>query len=630
MTMPTGSDPSGFDLTNVDGPVVGAGLSALAQRTEENVRASKSAEVKNDPGLKAWSDLVFEGIDAELGIVLGPLKALVQKMFPGLNLSGIGSTSDLLGLIEKVPVIGDIVAFILGDDGDESTLATFFTNLRAFLPSTMKSGSFNLLTAGEEFISNILKPAGLLSEVENLVETLMSSLGLNPGGGSLLDKIGSLSSSLGGRIQDTEDNIGDFLDSLWGGLQRKTGTGKSAADVGNAAITTSMQAATGVQIGEWNNAVLNLRNNKSLMQGIDETEEANFSVGQLWAGTTTEPVGTVSATAASVPVAYWRASEVAKKGFISWFGKGFTGITSLNIDVYRANYTTNTWDLIHTSPNLIAQVDNTWRYLIYSIANVTDRIGVVSGDVLGVAWRVTGSGTHTIAAIPASGMPQHPTIHPKTPASTRTGVGALAFASTAYATTIPWFGIGIITGDAPAPYYAPRQTIYGASDTYTIPAEFRVQGNILDIVAIGSGSGGDGSIAYVPAPSGLPGQWAARRYVYGVDIPMGTTSLAISIGPRGTGGVGSFGGIGTDGAATTVSAPGMATLTAPGGSGQAASPNNTAAGTYDFQGTTYQGGAATGLGSVGNTPGGGGGGGLPYLSGKDGANGGAWITVHQP
>ena len=46
MTMPSGSDPSGYDITGVDGPFVGAGFSALVGRTQDSVMAQKKTEVQ--------------------------------------------------------------------------------------------------------------------------------------------------------------------------------------------------------------------------------------------------------------------------------------------------------------------------------------------------------------------------------------------------------------------------------------------------------------------------------------------------------------------------------------------------------------------------------------------------------
>lgn len=539
----------------------------------------------------------------------------------------------LLQFIDGLPLVGqfiDILEAITGTYGgeDETLLAVqeIFAPIRKLmqLVAGIGEGFPTLEALSEGWGTNVTE----VRVVVNQIIDILNGLVVTPINGAVQGVVDWFS-GLGSRLDHDDDRHGSLLDGLWGGLSRSGGSGKSIADVGNAAASTADLTDTAVQVGEWNNAVLSLRNNKSLSAGVDETSESNYSYEDIW-GIGTEPAAAYSATETAVPVAYWRATEVAKKGFIAWFGKGI--VSELRIDVYRADYVGGKWEHIHTSSNVAGLADGTWRILTYNIASLIDRIDVYEGVVLGVAWRVVGAGTHSIAGKPIAGLPEHPTIHPKKLVSVRTGVGDLALSSTSYtANTQPWFGIGILTGDAPPPYYAPRRKDFTASVIYTIPPEFRVAGNLIDLVAIGSGAGGDGSLAYVPGPSGLPGQWAHVTLVYGVDIPLGTETLNISIGPRGVGGTGSVAGSGSAGAATTVSLPdGTVLLSAPGGSGNTYDEGGSAAVNHSYNGVTYQGGTRSGVGNVGNTPGGGGGGGLPYLSGKDGGNGGTSITVRQP
>ncbi|MGA5467182.1 hypothetical protein [Mycobacterium sp. NPDC050041] len=427
---------------------------------------------------------------------------------------------------------------------------------------------------------------------------------------------------LGTRFKGNEDNHQGLIDQLLGGFRQNSTSGGGAGDVGNAAGDTALLADTSMQLGEWTYAITQLRNNKSLMEGVDETEEANFTLENLWVGST--PAAVISASSASVPVAYKRFAEVAKKGFISWFGKDI--VSDLRIDVYRGNPATNIWEHIHTSPNLAPLVDGTWRYLTYNIAAALDRIDVASGTLLGIAWRVVGSGTHSIAGIP-NNQPAHPSIHPKRPQSVRTGVGNLSYASTAYTLgSQPWFGIGIITGDVPAPYYAPRTTAFIAPGdvVYTIPPEFRKQGNLIDRVAIGSGTGGYGALTWFPGLGGRPGHWAADTLVYGVDIPMGTATLNAHIPAGGNGGQGTTGGAPGEGDAATSTQTGVPTLTAPGGVWETGD-NGAGPGNFEYQGKVYQGGT-----SNGGSPGAGGSGSAPYSSGGKGGNGMVSFTVRQP
>lgn len=474
---------------------------------------------------------------------------------------------------------------------------------------------------------------GAWNGVEDLVQRLMGMFGSDPQEGGLLDWIETAADGLSGHLDNAQNAFENLLSSLWGGFRRASGSGGiGVGDVGNAASDTSEQADTARQIGEWNTAVLGLRNNKSLAQGVDETEESNFYYMDMW-GLGSEPAAAYAASSSSFPVAYWRAGETAKKGFISWFGKGFTDVSALHIDIYRANYDEQKWELIHSSPNLISMVDNTWRYHIYNIANVEDRVDVVSGDVLGVAWRVVGSGTHSIAGIPIAGMPDHPNLHPKKPVSVRSGVGDLAFASTSYtANTLPWVGIGIIEGDIPPPYYAPRTTPFVTPGThvFTIPQEFRVAGNIIDVVAIGGGRGGGGALTWAPGTGGGAADWVGRSLVYGTDIT--SPGLVIKVGEGGDGGLGTVGEPGEDGEESRVTGSGFSAIVAEGADHTVGVANVQAegAGNFNFAGRHYIGGHGGGMNQTGGNPGGGGGGGFPWTSGKRAGHGAVYITTRQP
>lgn len=487
--------------------------------------------------------------------------------------------------------------------------------------------------------------ADAFNTVESAVETIVNAILVDPLGsirtvitqiieifqGLVVTPVNEGVQSIKDWVSDLDNQLGSIIDNLWTGLKQQSGSGKSPADVGNAASDTATKADQAASMGELNSSVLAIRNNKSIMSGIDETEESNFLLTDLFSGGT-DPTDIISATASSVPVAYWRAEQTAKKGFISWFGKGFANITSLFIDVYKANYATSTWDLIHTSPNVIGPVSDSWQYLVYSITDEADRLDTEPGDVLGVAWRVVGTGTHSIAGKSAgSWLPDHPTVVPARPASTRTGSGAQAFSSTTYSSDVPWFGIGIITGDIVPPRLVPRKQTFDAAGafTYTIPEQFRVPGMLIDVVQLGDGGGGNGAPG---GPGGGCGDWKGTTLVYGVDITDGTTTLSGSNGPGGGGG-----GIpnlnGFNGTGTSLVVPGTGTLTAAGGAasgapgffGQGVSP-------FTYNGVVYQGGgSATVPGQDGPSPGAGGGSWATFSGAAGrGGRGQTWFVARQP
>lgn len=455
---------------------------------------------------------------------------------------------------------------------------------------------------------------------------------------------------LGDAVQDGIENFQDLMDNLWRGLTGAFGGGRSPADVANAAANTSTQADTAVQIGEWNNAVMGLRNNKSLMSGIDETEEANFPLDSMYISGA-EPLAVIPATSASQPMAFWRAGEEAKKGFISWLGKGFSDVTALYIDIYRFNYTDNELQLIHTSPNQVGAVTSSWSYLVYNIADIEDRVDVVSSDVLAVAWRVVGSGTHSVAGKPVP-IPAHPTVVPARPAAARTGGGTtdLSFSSLAslYAAEVPWFGIGIVEGDVPPPYFAPRTKAVTEAGlfVYDVPPWATVVEGVY--VPGGGGAAGGNPIAGGFGEGGEAGEWVGEKLVRGVDFPdVPNAQITVTVGAGGTaGGWGGGGGTGGNTVRHAISG-GKAQVMATGG---AAGNNNfigydqalavgESPGNFEWNGTTYVGGSGgrvrpAGNGSAGSAPGAGGGGGsggtwAVAWAGGAGARGGAWFEAHQ-
>jgi hypothetical protein len=504
------------------------------------------------------------------------------------------------------------------------------------------TGVVNFLThnAFTEWVNDSFQ--GLFRIVNQVMDILSGIIvtPINQGVAAVKDFI----NGIGTTITNGAQIVQKTLDGLWGGFLGLFGIGKSPADVANAGKNLAGQANTAVQIGEWNNAVLGIRNNKSLFSGIDETEESNFTIEALFTETA-EPAGIINATATSIPVAYWRGSEDAKKGFISWMGKGFANITALYIDLYKADPVTKKWKLFHQSTNQIGQVTAAWKYLQYFIPPEA-RFQVVAGDVIGVAWRVVGTGTHSIAGRKSgSWMPAHPTVHPALPASTRTGVGDLNYADTTYTGDIPWFGIGIAEGDIPPDYYAPRTTtlLTPGAWTYDIP----VWANKIDVVKVGAGAGGCGGNGGTGEAGlgGYAGQWHAETLVRGVDFPTTATQLTGIIGEGGVQGQKEQRGKAGTPTTRDAIAGGKAAASAPGGSVRPegypyGNIKGFGCGDLTFNGENYIGSDDVGYdgsganGATGQSPGGGGGGGrggvygVAFQGGK-GGNGGTFITARQ-
>jgi hypothetical protein len=140
--LPTQDDPA--YITPHPFSLIGAGFSALNDRTEPNVRSVLEADVQSDPGITALSDQLFAGIDPALGMVAGIIEALVRK---------------ILG----------IIPFIDADNPDSPTgqlLSVFdqyFTNVRHLLADIdFLSPDFDPSAAAQDFITLMLLPLNIL------------------------------------------------------------------------------------------------------------------------------------------------------------------------------------------------------------------------------------------------------------------------------------------------------------------------------------------------------------------------------------------------------------------------------------------------------------------------------------
>lgn len=445
------------------------------------------------------------------------------------------------------------------------------------------------------------------------------------------------------------DTVTDILDKIWGGFMRTpSGVNKSTSDVANAATDVASTADTAQQIGEWNNAILGIRDNTSLSSGTDPTAVSMFTIPTPTAPGNDPP--SVVASPTSVPIAFWVSPDDATRGSVQWFGKGNSGMTAFYVDVYTVDKATGAITLQHTSPDLFPQLAAGWKALRYDMQTAV-RPHVVHGDVLAIAFRPVGGGTHTIAGRLAGWLPADTTQVPQRPSAVRTAtpyVGNLTAGQINYTGDIPWVALGIVTGDVPPPYYAPRTTAITTPQTnyaYSIPT----WANYLDVIMVaggGGGHGGDGGLGRT-GDGGEGGEWQAETLVRGVDFPTNATTINLVVGAGGSGGAreqtGNTGGNTGRIAITGGKGPLVALGGAPGGGyvangtvpeeGYGKSP-----GDYVYRGITYRGGLEVkhgeATGPTGSAPGGGGaggGGGFYGVAhpGGPGARGSAWIVARQ-
>jgi hypothetical protein len=271
---------------------------------------------------------------------------------------------------------------------------------------------------------------------------------------------------------------------------------------------------------------------------------------------------------------------------------------------------------------------------------------VNAGDVLTAEFIVTGTGTHTVAAIPMTWVPSHPTAQLKSlsasrnPATLGASPASITAANIGWAgiTAVPYVGFGIT--NFPANYQPPTTISYltNGTYTYTIPSWAKVVGAKLDLWCVGSGGGGQANYGTLTWwTGGNAGTWAAQTLVCGTDYPTTATSLTVVVGAKGLG-AGGYWTNGHPGNISTITwtdpSSTVHTITGNGGAGggnagtsgtNGKSPGNSPA----LGGVTQFGGTAVGGNATGSPPGGGGGGAGPYQTGGDAADGGAWIQARQ-
>lgn len=213
--------------------------------------------------------------------------------------------------------------------------------------------------------------------------------------------------------------------------------------------------------------------------------------------------------------------------------------------------------------------------------------------------------------------------------SSDTGIGLSALSNTASALAdqVNWLVLNAAGGTTGT--FPPVIEGFTTSDTYDIPTDCA----FLDLMVLGGGGGGYGMwLIGIWGDGGEGGDWNHVTLERGVDIPMNTTTLTVTIGNGGNGGSSGSGG---NGGTTSISGTGMTTVSATGGAGATsawADSNGKSPGNLTVNDVVYYGGLEKSsiLGSeAGNPPGGGGCGGHWSLqTGGVGGHGGAWVRAY--
>ncbi|UOW93090.1 minor tail protein [Mycobacterium phage NoShow] len=442
----------------------------------------------------------------------------------------------------------------------------------------------------------------------------------------------------GGTIADTFQTT---IDRLWSGFARAQGTLKSIADVQAQASDTTATAQTSLEVGEWNNAILGIRDNNSYGSGQNKTAKSPFSRPAATAAGGDPPFMNVSA--ATVPLMFWLAEDDAKRGRYQFCARVSGTVTAFYIDVYRV--TPAGLEFIVTSNDLFPQLAAGWRNVVYDMPSA-NRPTLAHGDELAFGYRVQGTGSVQVVCRYDSWYPPDTTALVQRPSATRSNAvpsGTLAWGNVTWAGDTPWGAFAILEGDAAPPYYAPRQTIYSTVGThvYNIPT----WANFVDVVLLGPGGGGKGGNGGDTRPGygGGAGQWVTETLVRGVDFPVNATQIIIDVTAGGQGGAKEQNGKTSTPVIRRAITGGKAAIQAAAGLGATAYGSGTdpmstgrEPGDINYQGFPYVGGdGGTGGRPGGNGgPGAGGGGGYGGIytvayAGGDGGGGRAVVTARQ-
>ncbi|MBV6360445.1 hypothetical protein R2325_16455 [Mycobacteroides chelonae] len=173
MTMPSGSDPDGFDAEALEGTIVGPGLSSLAGRERGPVEEMLKQRVQDNTSLKNASDSVFDGLNPALGLPLAILAALVSKLMPGLVPDMSGGMPNFLESLKEIPILGDLLNMLI-KMFDKNSTATGQGGLQGVIGNLMKligqppnlsgtgTGGFDLFGALQKLLKQ-LQGAGAIT-----------------------------------------------------------------------------------------------------------------------------------------------------------------------------------------------------------------------------------------------------------------------------------------------------------------------------------------------------------------------------------------------------------------------------------------------------------------------------------
>lgn len=413
------------------------------------------------------------------------------------------------------------------------------------------------------------------------------------------------------------EDLQEMVNAAVGGIVGQQGSGASLADLFNQLFQTSSNATQ----GSWAWEQWGIRDNKPVSEGLLATGTANYPypMANTWL-----PV----AQSTSLCVVK-REPENASLGVVSFLAYTDVSVTACYINIREINPDTGARELIHHSPNVIAELTPTtpgWVFYNPEPAIPRKQSTTYEYQIVPVGGTINVRGMaldddipdHPDSDLVALGAVRNETS-PTSPAT------SIAKASVVSSPKVMWIETAIDTGSG-SNYHDPVTIYFNADGSLPIPKWAKY----IDRVPVGAGGGArKGFFGGFFGAAGEPGKFNADTLERGVDFDNSDTVVTFTKGVGGASGS-SAGSAGTASSFTV----GDNTITADGGIGgtdlKPFSPQvGRGPGTLNYNDIPYvAGGDQKTLGGAGTSPGGAGNGGdgFGFQSGGRGGDGGGWVT----
>lgn len=482
MTMPSGSDPSGYD-SSADGSVVGQGLSSLLGRSQTAVTESKKAVVQSNDIISTVIGSLFDGLRQGISLPLAILEKIAHSV---------------LETTEEFLHIDDVIAAL---KGVPDAIGKAVGMIQVFIDTVV-----NAITGG----------TGIFNTLVDLAQALHLIPPDNVTGA--------------GGAATIFDSIFAIIDAFLGGAVGKPGsTGGSLADL----TQVAGEVASGSALGSYAWQLVNMLNNTPVARGMLATGRANYD---LTSANTFVP----TTKAASLSASFGLMQSMAI-GVISWYGYGSSNITGFYINIRKVNLTNGVRDLVHQSGNIVGllQAGTTAADADWMFYELPDAL---AGEAIAnyyVEWVVVGTGTHFLRGMsftdnikdhPIAATPSYGTAVTYTNAA----VPDASLPKATAGTNVPWVEFAVSLG-AVLDHREPL--VYTFSyDGESIPIPNWA--NLVDAIPLSQGgSGHQGLTVGFGGDPGEPGKFAPVTWQRDIDFIGDATLVTFAAPADGSSGI---------------------------------------------------------------------------------------------